>query len=193
VKATRSQTRVRAIHVGVTGHRPNRMPELQWRRIKRNLSRTMAKIEAENPNRRPVLVTGLAEGADRHAAFVALGRGWSLHAILAFHRSRFEEDFPDPYAIGEFRALLKASDILEEPNERWHIRKAPEKGYVAVGQRLLRLSDVLIAIWDGRPSRGKGGTVDVIKRARAKRIPVFWVHATEAKSPRLLPDIAAQS
>jgi len=192
VKATRSRKRVRALHVGVTGHRPNRMPERQWRRIKRTLAQAMAKIEAENPGRPLVLVTGLAEGADRFAAFVALGRGWSLHVILAFHQSRFVKDFPDPYALGEFRALLDASAQLEEPNKRWHIRKAPEKGYEAVGKRLLKLSDVLIAIWDGKASRGKGGTIEVIKEAQGKNIPVYWLHATKAQGLRLLKDKAAR-
>jgi hypothetical protein len=193
VKATRHRKRVRALHVSVTGHRPNRMPERQWRGIKRNLAKAMAKIESENPGRPLVLVTGLAEGADRLAAFVALGRGWSLHAILAFHRSRFEKDFPDPYAIGEFRALLEASAKVEEPDKRWHARKAPERGYEAVGEQLLKLSDILIAIWDGKASRGKGGTVEVIKEAQGKNIPVYWLHATKAQGLRLLQDKAARS
>lgn len=192
MKATRPRKRVRALHVSVTGHRPNRMPERQWRGIKRNLAKAMAKIESENPGRPLVLVTGLAEGADRLAAFVALGRGWSLHAILAFHRSRFEKDFPDPYAIGEFRALLEASAKVEEPNKRWHARKAPERGYEAVGKRLLKLSEILIAIWDGKASRGKGGTVEVIKEAQGKKIPVYWLHSTKAQGLRLLQGKAAR-
>lgn len=188
MKATRPRKRAKALHVGVTGHRSNRMPEGQWRRIKRNLSQSMAKIEAKHPGRPLVLVTGLAEGADRLAAFVALGRGWSLQATLAFHRSRFEKDFPEPYAIGEFRALLEASAKVEEPGKRWHVRKAAEKGYEAVGNRLLKLSDVLIAIWDGKASRGKGGTVEVIDEARRQNIPVYWLHATKAQRLRLLKD-----
>lgn len=162
------------------------MPERQWRRIKRNLAQVMHKIEAGNGGRPIELASGFAEGADRLAAFVALGRAWSLRAILPFHRSRFVEDFPDPYALGEFRALLEASDKIEEPSKRWHVRKAPAKGYEAVGKRLLKLSDVLIAIWDGKGSRGKGGTIEVLEQARAENIPVYWVHATEPKRPRLL-------
>src|SRR4029078_10466166 len=100
----------KTLRVGVTGHRPNRMPESQWARIKRDLAAVMAKVEATHPDHRLVLLSGIAEGADRLAAFAALGRGWSLHSILAFHRTRFEQDFPEPFAIGEFRALLAASE-----------------------------------------------------------------------------------
>ena len=133
-----------------------------------------------------MLLSGIAEGADRLAAFVALGRGWSLRSILAFHRTRFEADFPEPFAVGEFRALLAASEAVEEPKKGAQFRQ-PEDGYDAVARRLIASSDVLIAVWDGEGSRGKGGTVDVIEQAHIKGIPVIWVHARKAQSQRRLP------
>ncbi len=175
----------KALRVGVTGHRPNRMPESQWDRIKRDLATVMAEVEAIHPERRLVLLSGIAEGADRLAAFAALGRGWSLRSILAFHRTRFEADFPEPFAVGEFRALLAASEAVEEPKKGAHVRR-PEDGYDAVARRLVASSDVLIAVWDGEGSRGKGGTVDVIEQAHARGIPVIWVHARKAQLPRRL-------
>ena len=178
--------RNKSLRVGVTGHRPNRMPQEQWDRIKDDLATVMDGIEAAHRARRVVLLSGLAEGADRLAAFAALGRGWRLRAILAFHRSRFEEDFPALYAIGEFRALLQSSEEVEEPRKGAHRGRPPEEGYHAVGQRLLALSDVLIAIWDGEGSRGKGGTVEVIEEARERGIPVVWVHASKAQEPEWL-------
>lgn len=177
----------KVLYVGVTGHRPNRMPERHWVRIKKDLAKVMAEIEAERRGRRPLLLSGLAEGADRLAAGIALGLGWPLRAILAFHRTRFEADFPEPFAIGEFRALLAASDTVEEPKKGAFLRRPPEDGYDAVGRRMLDLSHVLIAVWDGEGSRGKGGTVDVIEQARARGIPVVWVHARKALAPRRLP------
>lgn len=177
------------LRVGVTGHRPNRLPETAWGRIRADLAQVMAEIEAENPGRRPVLLSGLAEGADRLAAFVALGRGWWLHAILAFHRTRFEQDFPLHAAVGEFRALLAAATELTEPGRKAHIGKPPEDGYAAAGRRLLARSDVLIAVWDGEGSRGKGGTVEVIEQARQNGTPVIWVHALKPHPPRRMPPL----
>ena len=181
----------KTLRVGVTGHRPNRMPESQWDRIKRDLATVMAELETIYKDRRPILLSGIAEGADRLAAFAALGRGWSLRSILAFHRTRFEADFPQPFAIGEFRALLAASEAAEEPRKGAQVRR-PEDGYDAVARRLVASSDVLIAVWDGEGSRGKGGTVDVIEQAHARGIPVIWVHARKTQSPRRLraPDNA---
>jgi hypothetical protein len=169
------------VYVGVTGHRPNRMPERHWDRIRQDLAGAMADIEAAYPGRQITLLSGVAEGADRLAAFVALGRGWKLQSILAFHRARFEADFPAAFAVGEFRALLKASDRVSEPKHDAHRRKPAEEAYHAVGQRLLERSDVLIAVWDGQRSRGRGGTVDVLEEALDKGIPVIWVHARKAQ------------
>ena len=118
----RSAKTKKTLSVGVTGHRPNRMPESQWDRIKRDLATVMAEVEAMHTDRRLVLLSGIAEGADRLAAFAALGRGWCLRSILAFHRTRFEQDFPEPFAIGEFRALLAASEAVEEPRKGAQVR-----------------------------------------------------------------------
>lgn len=184
--AKKVPVRNRPLYVGVTGHRPNRMPERHWHRIKNDLAKVMHKIEATHPAHRIVLLSGLAEGADRLSAFVALGRGWGLRAILAFHRKRFQDDFPNSFAVGEFLALLRASQSVEEPKKRAHLRRRPEEGYHAVGQRLLELSDVLLAIWDGEGSRGMGGTAEVVQEARARGIPTIWVHATKPHEPKWL-------
>jgi len=182
----RSPGRGKVLRVGITGHRPNRLPPQEYERIRRQLSQTMARIEKANPEVQPVLITGLAEGADRLAAFVALGRQWPLHAVLAFHRSRFEKDFADAYSLGEFRALLGASTEVGEPDPKWHRGRTAEDGYDAVGDRLVGDCDVIIAVWDGEASRGRGGTVRVIEEARAHGVPVVWIHATKEQSPRRL-------
>ena len=181
----RSLTRAKVFRVGVTGHRLNRLPQQHHDRIRRQLSQSMARIE-KTTGGQTALLSGLAEGADRLAAFVALGRAWSLHAILAFHRSRFEEDFADTYSVGEFRALLAASTEVDEPNAKWHRGKTAEDGYDAVGNKLVERCDLIIAVWDGEASRGRGGTVEVIEQARANGVAVVWIHASSSQSPRRL-------
>jgi hypothetical protein len=162
------------------------MPGRQWDRVKNDLAAVMADIEAAHPGRQITLLSGIAEGADRLAAFVALGRGWKLQSILAFSRARFQEDFPTSFAVGEFRALLKASEKVIEPMPAAHKHRLPEAAYHAVGQHLLELCDTLIAVWDGQPSRGKGGTVDVVDAALDKGIPVIWIHASKARPVKRL-------
>jgi hypothetical protein len=162
------------------------MPESEWPRIRTALAAVMTEIARGHPRGRCRLISGLAEGADRLAAFVALGLGWSVDAILAFHRSRFEEDFPQASAVGEFRALLAAAATVTEPARRWHMGRPPEDGYDAMGATMLERCQILIAIWDGRGSRGKGGTIEVIDAARRRGVAVHWIHATQARRPRKL-------
>jgi len=178
--------KAQVLTVGVTGHRPNRLPETQWPRLRNELARVMAQIEGEHPRQRWTLISGLAEGADRLAAFVALGRGWRLHAILAFHRNRFEQDFSDSSSVGEFRALVSAAHRITEPGPRWHVGRPANEGYHAMGAAMLALSRQLIAIWDGEPSRGKGGTIEVIEQALRLDLPVVWIHAAKPAPPRVL-------
>jgi hypothetical protein len=187
MSARRTSSRHSALCVGITGHRPNRIPAHAVGRIKRELTKVMVDIEASNPSlRRPMLFSSLAEGADRLAAFIALGQGWPLSALLPFHRSRFEEDFSEPHSIGEFRALLEASSHVEEPSKKAHVGRAAEESYDAVGRRLLALSNIVIAVWDGEGSQGKGGTVELIGQARQIGVPVIWVHASIAQKPQWL-------
>jgi hypothetical protein len=42
-------------------------------------------------------------------------------------------------------------------------------------------SDVLLAVWDGRPARGFGGTGDVVAYARRRGVPVevVWPRGAE--------------
>jgi hypothetical protein len=162
------------------------MPEREWPRVRQTLADVMAGIEERHPERVCRLVSGLAEGADRLAAFVALGLGWPLDVILALHRTRFEEDFEQAHAVGEFRALLAAAASVEEPSRRWHVGRPAEDGYHATGAAMLKVCGVLIAIWDGEGSRGKGGSIEVIAEARRRGLDVIWVHATKRTPPQTL-------
>ena len=47
---------------------------------------------------------------------------------------------------------------------------------MAAGRLLVERSDRLIAVWDGLPARGPGGTADVVAYARAlsRPVTVLW-------------------
>jgi hypothetical protein len=44
------------------------------------------------------------------------------------------------------------------------------------GEKVVDLSDTLLAVWDGLPAKGYGGTADVVTYARATAVPfsVIW-------------------
>ncbi len=47
--------------------------------------------------------------------------------------------------------------------------------YVTVGEVVLSHSDILVAIWDGAPANGAGGTAEVVETARVQGMPIFWL------------------
>lgn len=76
-----------------------------------------------------------------------------------------------------------------EAEEDWQARR-----YATIGQMLVRQADLLIALWDGNPPRGRGGTADVVTEARRNGVPVVWIDPdTTAKEPlSLMPDAGGQ-
>jgi hypothetical protein len=42
----------------------------------------------------------------------------------------------------------------------------PESAFFAAGRYIVEQCDLLIAVWDGQPSKGLGGTGDVVAYAR---------------------------
>ena len=171
--------------VAVSGHRPNRLPEAEWPRLLRQLDAVMAELEASRQNRQFVLLSGLAEGADRLGAHAALSRGWGLAAVLPFSRTRYLADFPDQRARDEFFELLSRAEVIEErpPADRY---ADSTTAYAELGNRLVAEADALIVVWDGEAAQGPGGTVDVMDAACAKPIPVIWIHARQDLPPQRL-------
>jgi hypothetical protein len=152
-------------------------------------------------------ISALAPGADQIGARAAVrarqdGGQWTFNAILPFaiddyaHEISADFDAQDwPTAIAqdsveEMRLLCgKADRVLELANwspvaghdfaKRWAARR-----YATIGSMLVRQSDLLIALWDGCPPRGAGGTADVVKEARASGVPVIWL---DISKPRATP------
>ncbi len=50
-----------------------------------------------------------------------------------------------------------------------------EAAYAGAGRAVLDRCDVLIALWDGLPARGLGGTAELVVEARARALPLLWI------------------
>lgn len=55
------------------------------------------------------------------------------------------------------------------------------EAYMAASETLVTRSDRLLAVWDGKPSGGLGGTADVVAHARHVGVPVEVVWPTGAR------------
>jgi hypothetical protein len=62
-----------------------------------------------------------------------------------------------------------------------------EDAYMAAGRRVVELSDVMIAVWDAKPAKGKGGTADIVAYAIASDVPVVHINPVERTVTRLHP------
>jgi hypothetical protein len=150
------------VRVGITGHM-NLTPEsvpLVAAGIRKVLS------EHEQPL---VGVSCLARGADQVFARVVLELGGQLDVVIPAADYRERKVKPDNRE--EFEALIRQATNVRVLGFDTSSRDA----YVAANETVLGGVDALVAVWDGAPSDGKGGTGDTVEAARERGIPVMVV------------------
>ena len=154
--------------IGITGHRSFEMADAA-QRVDRLLDEI---IDA----RRPIVISCLAEGADRMVADLVLARpNAGLAVVLPLPADDYERDFGGAASVAEFRALLARAETVETVDVP---ADAPrEQAYEQAGQCVVQRCEVLIAVWDGAPSRGRGGTGEILQYARrvGRRVEVVSV------------------
>ena len=153
------------------------------------------------------LASALAEGADRIAANAAVAhRDYVLDTPLPFLKEEYEKDFRPQKERGgrpvneaeekersrksveEFRNLSDpkiARSVLELPGTRRNADDPNDadatRAYEAAGLTILGQSDILLTIWDGGISRGRGGTPDMLNVAARLGLPIIHVDAKGEK------------
>jgi len=164
----------RSITIGVTGHRVLREID----KLNSGIDGALEHVTQMFPERPLTIVSALAEGTDRLAARWVLARpGGRLIVPLLMSRKAYMKEFDSAESRQEFHRLLdRAAEVIELP-----AAPTPSDAYDAAGRYMLEHCDVLLAVWDGLPAQGRGGTADVIARARARKLPIAWVHAGNRK------------
>ena len=153
------------IVLGVTGHRD--IPKEDVAKLSLATLEILRNITELTPNSPHILISCLAEGADRIAAHCALDFGWALGVVLPSSIESYELDFNSTQSKDEFRTLIKAASWVETaPSE--HLQK-PD--YLAAGIRMMQQSQLLIAYWNGMSTGLQGGTSDLVEKFKSE-IPV---------------------
>jgi len=153
--------------IGFTGHR-NLPDEAKCRQAIR-------KIILEWIEKAPGLVYGVtsaAAGGDLLFAETCLDLKLPIRVFLPVPKEKFREDFDESaWARAECvfgKALsVEVTGAGEELTER----------YYECGIETVRQSRLLIALWDGGPRQGLGGTADMVHFAREQGLPVIWIHS----------------
>lgn len=110
-------------------------------------------------------VSCVADGADAVFAQAVLDAGGALVAVLP--ASRYRETLPEDYRPVYDGLLARAAKVVQLE----FVTPDPH-AYMEAGKRMVDESDALLAVWDGLPGRGPGGTADVVAYARSKGVPV---------------------
>ncbi len=156
------------IVIGVTGHRDLR--ESARPAIEALIRRVFSDVRAQHPHTPLVLLSPLAEGADRLVARIALEHKAILIVPMPLAQDLYEQDFTTPESRTEFRDLLEHAEHFALPLATGSTRRdVAEHGahrdlqYALVGAYVARHCQLLIALWDGEPSTKAGGTAQVVK------------------------------
>jgi hypothetical protein len=151
------------MRVGITGHRD--LPSADaWEWVEEAIGRELETVGDAHLT----AVSSLARGADQRFAMLVVQRGGDVHAVIPFagyERTLSGDD------LAEYRRLTTSAtaEVLRTDG-------ADEDAYLAAGKRVSDLSDVLFAVWDGQPARGKGGTGDIVAYAVSRGRPVVHIN-----------------
>lgn len=189
------------LRVGITGHRPNKLGERGTARYKAvadavrdallAIKTSLHKIAGTEAlkevyaDAEPLLriISALAEGADRMAAEEAVAPCSELQVILPFASDEYERDFETDASKEEFRALMARATVVMTLDGT---RAAEDRAYRAAGRMMLRQSDVVIAVWDGKPAESDAGTGAIAADALRLGLPVVWINSRDPAADAVL-------
>jgi hypothetical protein len=156
--------------VAVTGHRELGADDIP--RYGAEIRLILGELKKKYPSTPLLLLSGLAEGADRIAVRVAREKEIAVPyvAILPMPEDLYRTEFTTEASDREFQDLLdNAARCITLPLAPGATRDAVQlpgdarsHQYRLLGEYLVRYSQILIAVWDQDRARKEGGTTDVV-------------------------------
>lgn len=156
--------------VGVTGHRRlGDDPRTPWF-IHAECVRILDRLRDLAIYRGAELIacSALAVGADQLFARAALGLGLPLIGVVPF------ADYPDDFSAEERPDFERLLGFCREVH-RLPVRHRSDRAYLRGGTWIVDRVQYVIAVWDGEPAKGVGGTGDVVAYAHKKGRAVFRI------------------
>jgi len=149
------------MRLGITGHRD--LPRDALGFLRQEIRQLIDRAES------PVAVSSLAVGADQLFAREVLAARGALEAIVPSedYRMLFNE-----YERPEYDALLAcASRVFTLPFSHGN-----EQAFMQAGRAVVESCELLVAVWDGAPAGGLGGTADVVDYAKSvgREVTIVW-------------------
>ena len=147
--------------LAITGHRglPERAEQLVDAALREEIAGTPDVVG----------LSCLADGADSLFAQAVLDRGGELVAIVP--ATRYREGLPEEHHAVYDALMARATDVV-----RLEHVESTSHSHMDASLDMIRRADRLVAVWDGKPARGYGGTADIVDAAQERGLPitVIW-------------------
>jgi hypothetical protein len=182
------------LSVGITGHRSIAAEPIVSKAVEAAITAVLRALEkGSRPSSgskpfvtsirfRLKVVSMLAEGADLLGMQAGLDCGAELVGVLPFDEQAYREAFESAPSQALFdNVWSKLSSIVVLGGF-----VGDDASYEQANRAILDRSDVVIAVWDGDPARGRGGTGDVVHDALERGLPVIVIRPHADTTPKLL-------
>jgi hypothetical protein len=147
--------------IGISGHQDR--PGIDWAWVRDIIDRELNALPG-----RHVGYSSLAAGSDQIFAEAILDRGDDLVAIIPLEN--YDACF-EGITLHKYREFKTRASV-------WQLKggASEQRAFYDAGVYIVDQVERMFVIWDGKPSRGFGGTADVVAYARSKSIPVVHVN-----------------
>ena len=132
-------------------------------------------------------VSSAAAGGDQLFGESCLELEIPLRVLLPRPAGQFREDF-DEAAWQRTERILKNAVSIEVIGGN----QSRKEQFYDCGIQTVAQSQLLVALWDGQPSRGAGGTQEIVSYAEKIGHPVAWIHSGTGELQMLNADAVEQ-
>ncbi len=164
--------------IGFTGHR--KLPDEAKSRAQ------ILEFLKEKTESTPGIVYGVssaAAGGDLLFAESCIQLGLHLRILLPMPKEMFRADFDEPTWQRVENVLREAMSVEVTGGDQTR-----DERYYECGIETVQRSSMLLALWDGKPSRGLGGTEQIYKFAELEGRPIVWIDSETGQIRRINED-----
>jgi hypothetical protein len=151
------------MRIGVTGHQ--RRPDIDWSWVEREIDAALSELKDVD-----CAYSSLAAGSDQIFAQAALRHNIKVVAVIPLPRPDYEGYFKDG-GLETYRNLLSRSEVIELKGDPDH-----EKAFFQAGVYIADHAGKIIAVWDGNPALGLGGTADIVAYAQSQGRAILHIN-----------------
>jgi hypothetical protein len=146
--------------VGVAGHQ--KRVGIDWDWVSQAISTHLSVMPIQKA------LSSLAEGTDQVFADAAIDLGIAVVAIIPL--DDYERFFSQA-------GLTKYRDLLQQCTQvSLHWSGDPEHAFLNAGRYIVDSCDLLVAVWDGQPADGLGGTADIVLYAKEQKRTILHLN-----------------